>query len=93
MCVVEKKDETLCHSDSIRTLSCPDDSFIDMFPGGEYSPLAVFILDFSCPQASDRQSVLSDITPACQRKTIDLLMRQESNNIYVYALHFGKIVE
>ena len=71
----ERKDESLCHSDSNRTLSCPDDYFIDMFPGGAYSPLAVFITDYSCPEASDRQSVLSDIPHECQTEAIDLLMR------------------
>ena len=60
----ERKDESLCHSDSNRTLHCPDDYFIDMFHGGEHSPLAVFIPDYSCPEASDRQSVLSNIYPA-----------------------------
>ena len=74
----ERKDETLCHSDSNRTLFCPDDHFIDMFPGGEYSPLSIFISDFSCPDASDRQIVLSDIDPGCQIEATDLLNRQES---------------
>ena len=75
---IERKDETLCHSDSIRTLSCPDDHFIDMFLGGEYLPLAVFIPDFSCPRASDRQTVLSNISSRCQKDSTDLLKRQES---------------
>ena len=78
---IERKDESFCHSDSNRTLSCPDISFIDMYPGGAYAPLAVFIPDFSCPEASNRQSVLSDIISECQIQAIDLLMRQESNII------------
>ena len=72
----ERKDEAFCHSESNRTLSCPGDSFIDMFLSEGYSPLAVFILDFSCPSPSDRQTALSNITSDCQRDATDLLMRQ-----------------
>ena len=38
----ERKDESLCHSDSNRTLHCPDDYFIDMFHGGETLPTGCF---------------------------------------------------
>ena len=89
----ERKDETLCHSDSNRTLSCPDEHFIDMFPGGEHPPQAVAILDFSCPEASDRQSVLSNIHTGCQREAIDLLMRQVSNNMHAHILNLWKMLE
>ena len=74
----ERKDDTFCHSDSNRTLSCPDGHFIDIFPGGEYSPLAVFIQDFSCPYDSNRQTALSYIHSGCQREATNLLKRQES---------------
>ena len=58
-----------------------------MFPGGEYSPLAVFIQDFSCPEASDRQTVMSDIDPDCQREAINILVRHVSRNIQVLNLY------
>ena len=83
----ERRDESLCHSDTYRTLSCPDNHFIDMFPGGEHSPLAIFILDYLCPDASDRQSVTLNISAECKIDAKDLLMRQGSNNICAHALN------
>ena len=80
----ERKDESLCHSESNRTITCPDDSFIDMLHDGEHSPLAVFIKNFSCPDADDRQNVLANIDPECRKEAIDLLMRQEITFLYVF---------